>query len=345
MWVKDTDNNTNGRPVISVVIPVFNKAETIGQTILSACQQTFKEIEILVVDDGSVDESVKKAKEIDDHRVRIISQSNHGQSVARNKGIQSASGAFVAFLDADDTWDTCHLESMIDLVRRFPEAGMYATGYRTELSTGQSTKLTVRGGRKQVDGFTLPDYFRLAARAPIIWVGAVMVPGQVFREIGGFLPGEHRGGDREMWARIACNYEVAYIPRVSATYDCGAVGRESNKHRALQWPPMLNVLNEELRTSVAGGEKYTQGVRQYRNKVLLGFASKAIVANDRAMAVAAVRETSIFSFASFIQITWTYILLLCPSNTASVMLRIVGSRVFFPIKKYWLRLHGIDFAY
>ena len=148
-----------------------------------------------------------------------------------------------------------------------------------------------------------------------------------------------------MWARIACNYEVAYIPRVSATYDCGAVGRESNKHRALQWPPMLNVLNEELRTSVAGGEKYTQGVRQYRNKVLLGFASKAIVANDRAMAVAAVRETSIFSFASFIQITWTYILLLCPSNTASVMLRIVGSRVFFPIKKYWLKLYGIHFVY
>ena len=343
--MKDTDNNTNGRPVISVVIPVFNKAETIGQTILSACQQTFKEIEILVVDDGSVDESVKKAKEIDDHRVRIISQSNHGQSVARNKGIQSASGAFVAFLDADDTWDTCHLESMIDLVRRFPEAGMYATGYRTELSTGQSTKLTVRGGRKQVDGFTLPDYFRLAARAPIIWVGAVMVPGQVFREIGGFLPGEHRGGDREMWARIACNYEVAYSSQVSATYDCGAVGRESNKNRALQWPPMLKVLSEQLRIMGPGEDKYRQGIRQYQNKALSGFISKAIEANERAMAMAAVQETSIFNFSSFIQITWIYILLLCPMKISGVALRIVGSRVFFPIKKYWLRLHGIDFAY
>ena len=148
-----------------------------------------------------------------------------------------------------------------------------------------------------------------------------------------------------MWARIACNYEVAYIPKVSATYDCGAVGRESNKHRALQWPPMLNVLSEELRTSVAGDEKYTQGVRQYRNKVLLGFASKAILANERAMAVAAVRETSVFGCLSLIQITWTYILILCPMKIASVALKIVGSRVFFPIKKYWLRLHGIDFAY
>ena len=345
MWTKDTDHNRKGRPFISVVIPVFNKGETIGRAVLSACQQTFKEIEILVVDDGSVDDSGKRAREIDDHRVRIISQSNQGQSVARNKGIQSASGTFVAFLDADDTWDTRHLESLLALVEKFPEAGMFATAYQTKLHMGQFTKLAVRSGREQASEFTLPDYFRLAARAPIIWVGAVMVPMQVFREIGGFLPGEHRGGDREMWARIACNYEVAYSSQVSATYDCGAVGRESNKNRALQWPPMLKVLSEQLRIMGPGEDKYRQGIRQYQNKALSGFISKAIVANERAMAMAAVQETSIFNFSSFIQITWIYILLLCPMKISGVALRIVGSRVFFPIKKYWLRLHGIDFAY
>ena len=134
------------RPKISVVIPLFNKASTIGETIESVCLQTCRNIEILVVDDGSTDSGLQVVKKNPDNRIKIISQTNQGQSAARNRGLESALGSYIAFIDGDDRWDKTHLESMLKLSESFPNAGIYATAYRTNFGGGRviETKVSKR---------------------------------------------------------------------------------------------------------------------------------------------------------------------------------------------------------
>ena len=305
----------------------------------SILEQTVTNFEIIVVDDGSTDGSIDRISAINDPRLRIVRQKNRGQSAARNMGIRLAAGVFIAFLDGDDRWDKTHLASMLKLSESFPNAGIYAAAYRTKFGGGRVIETKVSKKRGNSEPFLLPDYFRLASLAPVIWVGAAMVPKTVFDEIGGFLAGEHRGADREMWARIACNYDIAYAPTVSVTYDCGALGRESNKVRELQWPPLLNFLDENIKNTPMNSR--AKGLRRYRNAVLYGFIAKAVVAGDRSTAVAAWRYTEILDFSSMLRIAWMFFVIVLPNGVGRVLLRILGSRIFSPIKRRWLRIHGI----
>ena len=305
----------------------------------SILEQTVTNFEIIVVDDGSTDGSIDRISAINDPRLRIVRQKNRGQSAARNMGIRLAAGVFIAFLDGDDRWDKTHLASMLKLSESFPNAGIYAAAYRTKFGGGRVIETKVSKKRGNSEPFLLPDYFRFASLAPVIWVGAAMVPKTVFDEIGGFLAGEHRGADREMWARIACNYDIAYAPTVSVTYDCGALGRESNKVRELQWPPLLNFLDENIKNTPMNSR--AKGLRRYRNAVLYGFIAKAVVAGDRSTAVAAWRYTEILDFSSMLRIAWMFFVIVLPNGVGRVLLRILGSRIFSPIKRRWLRIHGI----
>src|SRR5262245_1301539 len=87
-------------PVVSVVIPCYNQARYLGEAIASARRQTHPDIEIIVVDDGSTDDTVQVAQGYDG--VRVVSQPNKGQGAARNKGLEQATGAYIVFLDSDD---------------------------------------------------------------------------------------------------------------------------------------------------------------------------------------------------------------------------------------------------
>ena len=111
-------NNT--APLVSVVIPAYNAERTIAQTIASALAQTITDIEVIVVDDGSEDDTVGVAKSIGDPRVRVARQRNTGSAAARNKGINQANGEWVAFLDADDLWVPHKLERQLELLAANP---------------------------------------------------------------------------------------------------------------------------------------------------------------------------------------------------------------------------------
>ena len=89
---------------ITVVIPLYNKARHIKRAMQSVLDQTFRDIEVIIVDDGSTDASVLEVKTICDPRIRLITQENKGSSAARNRGIIEASNPIIAFLDADDIW-------------------------------------------------------------------------------------------------------------------------------------------------------------------------------------------------------------------------------------------------
>lgn len=103
-------------PLISVVIPAYNAARTLNATVLSVFEQSVQDFEIIIVDDGSKDNTVEIAEAIGDSRVQVIRQTNGGASAARNTGIKAARGEYVAFLDADDLWMPHKLERQLEVL-------------------------------------------------------------------------------------------------------------------------------------------------------------------------------------------------------------------------------------
>ena len=114
----------------SVVIPMYNKAEYIRYTLKSVLAQSFHDFEVIVVDDGSTDNSLKIARQTDSDKIRIIAQENQGTAVARNTGIEHASGEYIAFLDADDEWKSNYLETIDTLTDKYPQSDIFVTAYR-----------------------------------------------------------------------------------------------------------------------------------------------------------------------------------------------------------------------
>ncbi len=124
-------------PLFSVVIPLYNKESVIERTIHSVLSQTVEDYEIIVVNDGSTDNSQMIVEKIENLKIKLIVQENQGASAARNRGIESSIGQYIAFLDGDDVWKPNHLFVMRNLINKFPYCGMYATAHNVKLETNK----------------------------------------------------------------------------------------------------------------------------------------------------------------------------------------------------------------
>lgn len=115
--------------MISVVIPLYNKAHTIVNTLNTVFNQTYQNFEIIIVNDGSTDNGVEVINQtFIDSRIRIINQSNAGVSVARNRGVKESKGEWISFLDGDDEWHPEYLSIVSTTISQYPEVGMICTG-------------------------------------------------------------------------------------------------------------------------------------------------------------------------------------------------------------------------
>ncbi|MBR2060973.1 MAG: glycosyltransferase family 2 protein, partial [Tidjanibacter sp.] len=123
---------------ISVIIPLYNKAASVEATLASVLAQSVQPLEIIVVDDGSTDDSAERAERFADRGVRVVRQANGGVSRARNRGAAEAQGTHLAFLDADDRWENNFIESMTAAISENPECGLYASAYRVVGADGRS---------------------------------------------------------------------------------------------------------------------------------------------------------------------------------------------------------------
>jgi glycosyltransferase involved in cell wall biosynthesis len=210
--------------LVSVVIPLYNKVRHIQRAIDSVLAQTIADFELIVVDDGSTDGGADVVAGCADPRVRLVRQTNVGVSAARNRGIDEAAGQLVAFLDADDQWLPCFLETVLALWRRYPNAGAFATAYESYRNDKQQCP-SFTTHVEIADGGLLPDYFLAACDEPPVCSSAVMIPKSVFDAIGGFPVGMKHSEDSHMWARIALHYPIAWSPRVGAIYYFNADNR------------------------------------------------------------------------------------------------------------------------
>lgn len=223
-------------PMMSIVIPLYNKEPHIKRAIDSVLTQKVQDFEIIIVDDGSTDKSAEVVKRFTDPRIRLIQQENSGVSAARNRGIEEAKADLVAFLDADDEWTPSFLETILRLREKYPEAGAYSTAYA--ISRNNQIK-NVR--YKEVPSFPweglLPSYFlSVASGTHPVCSSAICIPIKVIYETGDFQVNVIWGEDEDLWGRIALKYPVAFSNQIGAIYHKEAINRTGNLYPIKEHP-------------------------------------------------------------------------------------------------------------
>jgi glycosyltransferase involved in cell wall biosynthesis len=202
-------------PLISVIIPLYNKEQFIEATLISVLNQTFIDFEVILVNDGSADASVEVVNSFNDERITLFSTPNMGVSHARNYGISKSNSECIAFLDADDLWETNHLENLYRLYTNFPNCGLYATAYYKQYFNGKKINAQFNGISKTHFGI-IDDYFSAATIDSIAWTSAVMIPKKTFNDLGVFDEEMRSGQDTDLWIRIALKKSIAFSAEASS---------------------------------------------------------------------------------------------------------------------------------
>ena len=201
----------------SVIIPLYNKAPYVKKALETVCAQTYRDYEIIVINDGSTDNSAIIAEDylngVEGISYQILSQQNTGVSAARNNGVAQSHGDYIAFLDADDWWEPTYLERMAQLIEDYPEAGLYASNYVYYKPGKTHVALNIPTGY-----INYPKAYYEGGAMPVTSITAVM-PRAVFDEMGGFPLGIKLGEDFLLWAKTAMQYPVAFCEEPLAWYN------------------------------------------------------------------------------------------------------------------------------
>lgn len=206
----------------SVIIPLYNKAPYVAKAIDSVLAQSFTDYELIIMDDGSKDDSyVIASKSIEGRKnCHLYRQENAGVSMARNNSVAVSTGGYLCFLDADDWWDSCFLEEMSKLINAFPDAGIYGTNYTIVNETKRKTRVAQIGVEEGFEKGYI-NYCQAYAKTMYmpLWTSAVCIPRKVFDEMKGFPKGVKLGEDFILWVSIALKHNVAFLNKPLAYYN------------------------------------------------------------------------------------------------------------------------------
>lgn len=206
--------------MFSVIIPLYNKELSVKNTIKSVLNQTYGNFEIIIVNDGSTDGSLKVVQSIEDARIRIIDKPNGGVSSARNRGIEEAKYEWIAFLDGDDIWKESHLDTLQSLIKQFPEDKVFCTSY---IRSNQVMPANTEGSIS-----IIADYFQ-EAHTLFFWTSVACIQRSVLQKVGVFNENLNRGEDLELWTRIGREYQFVKSNLVTAIYRIEAENRSDAK--------------------------------------------------------------------------------------------------------------------
>ena len=205
-------------PFFSVIIPLYNKENHILQTLNHVLEQSFSDFEIVIVDDGSTDNSLQLAENVKDRRIKIFRQQNQGAAAARNTAMKNASGQYFCFLDADDDWKPNHLAQLFETIKKFPVAGMYCARYQTKVSEHRVLKINFKDLPNGLTGY-VKNFFENSLVYRVALTSAVCIPKRVFEEIGGFDEAISSGQDLDCWIRIALKNKVVITKEATVVYN------------------------------------------------------------------------------------------------------------------------------
>ena len=214
-------------PHFSIIIPVFNKEIFVIKTIESVLNQTFTDFEMIIINDGSTDESEAHILAFKDNRIQYFSKNNKGVAVARNFGIEKAKADYICFLDADDYWYPNFLETMHRFTSELPEQKVFATAI--EIETKNKT-IPAHYSIPKKSNYEIVNFFDASQKECVLWTSSVCIHKSVFEKVGLFDTKIKHGEDTELWIRIGLKYSIAFIWKILAryVYDKDSISRNSN---------------------------------------------------------------------------------------------------------------------
>lgn len=239
--MKDIRDTKELRPTITAVITSYNSSATLSEAIESVISQTYQPTEILVVDDGSTDNSAEVAASYGE-RVKVISQSNSGPSSARNTGIAQSKGEWIAFLDGDDVWNNEKLQRQIQIASEHPELDLIATSWSRSLpySPYKSGKIT----RVNYSSLLLLNRFQTST---------VLVKKSSIERIGGFETKLDTVEDWACWLKLSRSHQICILEETLVMYRDNASGVSKNLLEfynktllLLEQESQANLVNDQL---------------------------------------------------------------------------------------------------
>ena len=189
---------------VSVVIPTWNRAREVRRALASVHAQSRAADQIVVVDDGSTDET--RVMLADEDRIEVLRCRHRGVSAARNEGIRGSTGSWIAFLDSDDEWTSDKLEQQVAAVESSPT---YRICHTDEIWVRNGRRVNPRLKHRKSGGWMYERCLPLCAISP----SAVMIERGLFGEIGGFDESLPACEDYDLWLRICSRYPVLYVER------------------------------------------------------------------------------------------------------------------------------------
>ncbi len=216
-------------PTVSVLIPTYNRAHTIGRAVESVLGQTHRELECIVIDDASSDETIELLKKYDDPRVKIIQhRENRGVSQARNTGFRQSHGKWIALLDSDDEWLPHRLESQLKLAKERPGLPLI-----------HGEELWVRRGKrvnpKKIHQKSGGRIFKRCLHLCLISPSATLMKRSLYEEMKGFREDYPVCEDYELWLRVTARYEVGFVEEPIITKYGGHDDQLSAKYKAMDF--------------------------------------------------------------------------------------------------------------
>jgi GT2 family glycosyltransferase len=199
-------------PLISVIIPVFNGEKTLKRTVESILNQTFSDFELIVINDGSQDKTLEILATFQDPRLRVFSYPNGGLSMARNRGIAHASGAYLSFIDADDLWTPDKLEAQLAALQADPQA---AVAYSWTDWIDEADQFLRPGVHVTANG----DIYEQLLLRDFIGSGSnILVKTEALADVGGFDASVSPVEDWDMWLRLAARYQYVAVSAPQILY-------------------------------------------------------------------------------------------------------------------------------
>jgi glycosyltransferase involved in cell wall biosynthesis len=300
-------------PKISVVIPVYNGAKTIQETIQSVLQQTFTDFEIIAIDDGSQDETVEVVKSIGDPRVQIFSYPNGGLAESRNRGIARARGEFIAFLDADDLWTPDKLEAQLKALEANPKVAV-AYSWTDYIDEHSQFLYSGRHGTFNGDVYAqlLIDNFLENGSNPLIRK-------QALTEVGGFDSSINTAADWDMWLRLAKHFYFVAVAQPQILY------RVSTRSMS------ANILNQEAQCLKAIDRAFEQAPESLKSLKQQSLINLYKYLTFKALEGYPSRKNGMAAMRCFWNyLRWNPVLFKQPRVIAGIILRILAMFVLSP---------------
>lgn len=243
---------TTQPPFFSVIIPLYNKENFIVSCVQSVLAQQFSLFEIILVDDGSTDDSLQKISQLKDDRIVLEQQPNLGAGAARNRGVQLAKSPWIAFLDADDYWKNNHLSELYKAIVQFPEEVVFTSRLSRLL---HKREVLADYGFPIEEKISVLRYFVHSVKSDLLNTSGVCINKDFFTSLGGFNTTIYSGQDTDLFIRIGLQKDIVFIPQSTFVYNQQSENNISLTPRFKERLAMIDAY-EELATNHPALKKY-----------------------------------------------------------------------------------------